>query len=122
MRAAVMHAFEQPLSLETVPDPAPEPAGVVVEVRATGVCRSDWHGWMGHDPTIALPHIPGHEFAGVVAEVGRHGRRGAVGERVTVPSGCACGRCETCRAGAPQVCEDQYQPGFTGWGSFAEFV
>jgi D-arabinose 1-dehydrogenase-like Zn-dependent alcohol dehydrogenase len=45
-----------------------------------------------------------------------------VGERVTVPFVCACGRCATCRAGAPQVCEDQYQPGFTGWGSFAEYV
>ena len=75
MRAAVMQAFEQPLTIEDVPDPVCEPDGVVVEVRATGVCRSDWHGWMGHDPSIALPHVPGHELCGVVAEVGAGGAR-----------------------------------------------
>jgi alcohol dehydrogenase len=122
MRAAVMHAFEQPLSLETVPDPAPEPGGVVVEVRATGVCRSDWHGWMGHDPSIVLPHVPGHELAGVIAAVGPEVRGFAVGDRVTVPFCCGCGSCDSCRQGETQLCERDLQPGFTMWGSFAELV
>jgi alcohol dehydrogenase len=122
MRAAVMQAFEQPLSLETVPDPSPAPDGVVVEVRATGVCRSDWHGWMGHDPTIALPHVPGHELAGVVADVGAEVRGFAVGDRVTVPFCCGCGSCEPCRQGETQLCERDVQPGFTIWGSFADYV
>ena len=117
-----MHAFGQPLSLETVPDPVPEPGGVVVEVRATGVCRSDWHGWMGHDASIALPHVPGHELAGVVAAVGREVRGFAVGDHVTVPFCCGCGRCEPCRQGETQICERDLQPGFTLWGSFAEYV
>ena len=56
--------------LEQVPEPELPPDGALVEVRATGLCRSDWHGWMGHDDSIALPHVPGHEFAGVVAAVG----------------------------------------------------
>jgi alcohol dehydrogenase len=95
--------------------------GVVVAVRATGVCRSDWHAWKGHDP-VPLPHIPGHELAGVVAEVGPAVRRWAVGDRVTVPFVCGCGTCEWCAAGEAQVCPQQTQPGFTGPGSFAERV
>jgi len=91
MRAAVMHAFEEPLSLETVPDPSPEPDGVVVEVQATGVCRSDWHGWMGHDPSIVLPHVPGHELAGMIVSAGPEVRGFVVGDRVTVPFCCGCG-------------------------------
>jgi alcohol dehydrogenase len=122
MRAAVMHAFAQPLSVETVPDPAPAPDGAVVEVRATGVCRSDWHGWMGHDPSIALPHVPGHELSGVIAAVGPEVRGFAPGDRVTVPFCCGCGSCEPCRQGETQICERDIQPGFTIWGSFAEFV
>ncbi|HEX6021992.1 MAG TPA: alcohol dehydrogenase catalytic domain-containing protein [Solirubrobacter sp.] len=122
MRAAVMHSFETPLVVEEVPDPACEPDGVVVEVRATGVCRSDWHAWMGHDPAIVLPHVPGHELCGVVAEAGPAVQGFAAGDRVTVPFCCGCGVCEPCRLGETQVCERDYQPGFTAWGSFAQFV
>ena len=95
--------------------------GVVVEVAATGVCRSDWHAWKGHDP-VALPHVPGHELAGTVVEVGPGVRGWRTGQRVTVPFVCGCGRCEYCAAGEQQVCPWQTQPGFTGPGSFAERV
>jgi alcohol dehydrogenase len=122
MRAAVLHAFHEPLSLEEVPEPRLPPDGALVEVRATGLCRSDWHGWMGHDDSIALPHVPGHEFAGVVAEVGPEVRGIRPGDRVTAPFCCGCGACEPCRLGHTQICERDYQPGFTGWGSFAERV
>jgi alcohol dehydrogenase len=122
MRAAVMNAFEQPLTIETVPDPVCSPDGVVVAIRATGVCRSDWHGWMGHDPSIALPHVPGHELCGVVAEVGSGVAGWEVGARVTVPFCCGCGVCPSCRQGETQICERDFQPGFTAWGSFAEYV
>jgi alcohol dehydrogenase len=93
----------------------------VVEVRATGVCRSDWHAWRGHDP-VALPHVPGHEFAGVVARVGADVASWRPGDRVTAPFVCGCGVCAVCRAGDPQVCPGQTQPGFTHHGSFAEQV
>jgi alcohol dehydrogenase len=122
MRAAVMHAFEQPLTIDTVPDPVCSPDGVVVAIRATGVCRSDWHGWMGHDPSIALPHVPGHELCGVVAEVGSAVAGWEVGARVTVPFCCGCGVCPSCRQGETQICERDFQPGFTAWGSFAQYV
>ena len=122
MRAALYHQFEGPISLETLPDPEPTPTGVVIKVEATGVCRSDWHGWMGHDADIELPHVPGHEFAGVIEAVGASVTAWKVGERVTAPFVCGCGSCEFCRAGDQQVCPDQFQPGFTAWGSFAEYV
>jgi alcohol dehydrogenase len=117
-----MHAFREPLRLEDVPEPELPPDGALVEVRATGLCRSDWHGWMGHDASIRLPHVPGHEFAGVVARVGPEVRGVAAGDRVTAPFCCGCGTCEPCRLGHTQICERDYQPGFTGWGSFAERV
>jgi alcohol dehydrogenase len=117
-----MHAFEEPLRVEQVPDPEPAPDGAVIAVRATGVCRSDWHGWMGNDPDIRLPHVPGHEVAGEVAAVGPQVRGFEPGERVTVPFCCGCGRCEPCRHGHTQICDSNQQPGFTSWGAFAELI
>jgi D-arabinose 1-dehydrogenase-like Zn-dependent alcohol dehydrogenase len=123
MRAVVYDGFREPPGVETVPDPAPAPHGAVVRVEATGLCRSDWHGWMGHDPDISrFPHVPGHELAGVVEAVGADVRRWRPGARVTVPFVCACGTCEQCAAGHGQICDRQTQPGFTHWGSFAELV
>jgi alcohol dehydrogenase len=122
MKAVVYEAFSRPPELTTVPDPVPVADGVVVQVRATGVCRSDWHGWVGHDGDITLPHVPGHELAGEVVAVGRDVRNWAVGDRVTVPFVGGCGVCPQCAAGQHQVCDRQFQPGFTHWGSFAEFV
>jgi D-arabinose 1-dehydrogenase-like Zn-dependent alcohol dehydrogenase len=104
-----------------VADPDCPDDGVVISVGATGVCRSDWHAWKGHD-AVPLPHIPGHELAGTIALTGPAVTRWRPGDRVTVPFACGCGRCEYCRAGDAQVCPDQTQPGFTGPGSFAERV
>ncbi|MFF9210973.1 MULTISPECIES: zinc-dependent alcohol dehydrogenase family protein [unclassified Streptomyces] len=122
MRAVVFERFGEPAEVRQVPDPAPAEHGVVVRVAATGLCRSDWHGWQGHDPDITLPHVPGHELAGVVEAVGAGVTGWRPGDRVTVPFVCACGRCPACAAGDQQVCERQTQPGFTHWGSFAEYV
>jgi alcohol dehydrogenase len=122
VRAALYEQFRQPLSVQNVPDPAPPDDGVVVAVKATGLCRSDWHGWMGHDADIRVPHVPGHELAGVIAAKGKLVTRWNVGDRITVPFVCACGTCRPCRSGNQQVCDYQFQPGFTHWGSFAEYV
>lgn len=122
MRAAVFHRFGQPPEIQDVDAPVCPPSGAVVRVGATGVCRSDWHAWQGHDETVALPHVGGHEFAGTVDEVGRHVNRQWIGARVTTPFVCACGDCQQCRDGDHQVCSRQTQPGFTHWGSFAERV
>lgn len=122
MRAMYYEQFGAAPEIRTLPDPTPTNAGVVISVKATGLCRSDWHGWMGHDPDIKLPHVPGHELAGTIAAVGRDVRRFKVGDRVTVPFVSGCGHCMECRSGNQQVCEEQFQPGFTHWGSFAEYV
>ncbi|MEV7342997.1 zinc-dependent alcohol dehydrogenase family protein [Streptomyces sp. NPDC093544] len=122
MRAVVFERYGEPAEVREVADPAPAEHGVVVRVEATGLCRSDWHGWMGHDPDITLPHVPGHELAGVVEAVGARVTGWHPGDRVTVPFVCACGSCPSCAAGDQQVCERQTQPGFTHWGSFAQYV
>ena len=122
MRAVVVSEFGALPMVRDVPAPTVPADGVVLRVTATGVCRSDWHGWQGHDDDITLPHVPGHELAGVVVEVGPQVRSWAVGDEVTVPFVCACGTCATCLAGQQQVCERQRQPGFTDDGSFAELV
>jgi alcohol dehydrogenase len=77
---------------------------------------------MGHDDEIELPHVPGHELAGTIVEIGASVTRWDVGDRVTTPFVLACGRCRPCARGDGQVCEDQLQPGFTQWGSFADLV
>ena len=121
MRAVQYSEYGAVPTLVSVAEPHCPPDGVLIEVRATGVCRSDWHAWQGRDP-VQLPHVPGHEFAGRIAEVGPEVTRRQVGERVTVPFVCGCGRCEFCLTGDAQVCPQQTQPGFTGPGSFAELV
>lgn len=121
MRAVVIDGIGVIPEVREVAAPAAPAGGVVVRVHATGLCRSDWHAWAGHDD-IAFPHVPGHELAGVVSAVGEGVERWRVGDRVTSPFVCGCGTCEWCRRGDAQVCPFQRQPGFTDWGSFGEYV
>ncbi len=122
MRAVYYEQFKGPVSVRDVPDPSPTPDGVVIRVMASGLCLSDWHGWMGHDADITLPHVPGHELAGVIEAVGSEVKQWRPGDRVTLPFVCGCGHCPQCVSGNQQVCDLQFQPGFTYWGSFAEYV
>ena len=122
MRAAYFTEYQGPINIQTVDDPTPSNDGVVIKVGATGLCRSDWHGWMGHDSDIQLPHVPGHEFAGTIVGVGKDIKRWKQGDRVTVPFVSGCGHCPECHSGNHQVCDNQFQPGFTHWGSFAQYV
>jgi D-arabinose 1-dehydrogenase-like Zn-dependent alcohol dehydrogenase len=121
VKAVVYSGYGVTPELTQVADPGCPADGVVIAVGATGVCRSDWHAWKGHDP-VMLPHIGGHELAGVVVETGPAVTGWRAGDRVTVPFVCGCGHCEFCLAGDAQVCPAQTQPGFTGPGSFAELV
>ena len=122
MKAILFEEFQGPLHVQNVPDPEPSADGAVVRVEATGICRSDWHGWMGHDPDIRLPHVPGHELAGVIEAVGSEVKRWQPGDRVTVPFAVGCGHCPQCLSGNQHICDNYFQPGFTAWGSFAEYV
>jgi len=122
MKAVIYRAFSERPEIEQLEDPVPRGDGVVLKVMASGVCLSDWHGWQGNDPDIELPHVPGHELAGVVEAVGEEVTQWQVGDRVTVPFVGGCGKCPECASGNHQVCDNQFQPGFTHWGSFAEYV
>ncbi|MFH7324233.1 alcohol dehydrogenase catalytic domain-containing protein [Aeromicrobium sp. JJY06] len=122
MRALVLDSARSRPEVRDVPEPSAPDGGVVVRVVATGLCRSDWHAWAGHDDGVAFPHVPGHELAGEIVELGPDVRDWQVGDRVTVPFVAGCGTCEWCLVGDAQVCPDQEQPGFTYGGSFAERV
>lgn len=122
MRAALITEFQRPLVIAEVDDPTVSEHGVVLRVEASGVCLSDWHAWMGHEALPGLPHVPGHEMAGVVDVVGSRVKRWEVGDRVTVPFSIGCGECRPCRTGHLNTCDRAFTPGFSAWGSFAELV
>lgn len=122
MRAIYFEEFNGPLTIKELPIPTPNPNSVVIKVEATGLCRSDWHGYVGHDTDIKLPHVPGHEFAGTIHALGNNVKKFKLNDRVTVPFVNGCGTCTYCKEGNAQVCPTQTQPGFTHAGSFAEYV
>jgi alcohol dehydrogenase len=123
LKAVLFKNFGTPPTIAEVATPDLPADGVIIRVRATGICRSDWHAWQGHDPDIpSLPHIGGHEFSGTIEALGNEVRQWNISDRVTAPFVCACGTCADCNEGNAQVCPHQHQPGFTAWGSFAEYV
>lgn len=121
MRAAVLTAYRQPLAIETVPDPVCEPDGVVLKVLACGICRSDWHGWVGEHAKVQPGAIPGHEYCGEVVEAGPLAAW-KPGDRVIAPFILACGTCPECRAGQTTICQNQRVPGFGMPGAYAELI
>ena len=125
MKAALVEQYHEPLAIRDIPEPAHDSDGVVVEVKACGVCRSDWHGWQGEWPGFtggSLPHIFGHEFVGLVSDIGNNVSRYRVGDRVIVPFTLGCGHCEYCRSGHSNVCPTVSMPGFSYDGGFAQYV
>ena len=122
MKASVLHKFRTPPNFEEVDDPVCRPKSVVVELKACGVCRSDHHAWLGNDPDVELPHIMGHELAGVIVEIGSEIKEFSVGDRVTVPFILGCGLCSDCQTGNSTICDHQETIGFTIRGGFAQFV
>jgi alcohol dehydrogenase len=122
MRAALLTGPRAELQITDLPDPDCPPDGVVLDVLACGICRSDWHLWTGSDPDADLPIIPGHEFCGVVRAVGRDVTQWREGDRVIAPFILACGQCPDCSAGHQTVCATQIVPGFTAPGAFAERI
>lgn len=122
MKAAIFDSWRTPLEIRDVREPELTPDAVLIAVEACGICRSDWHGWMGHDADVRLPHVPGHELAGRVVAVGDDVCRWTIGQRCTVPFCCGCDSCDECTAGNQHICDHYTQPGFTQWGAFAEQV
>ena len=128
MRAAVLREHGEPLDITEVDDPEPEPKGVVVEVEACGICRSDWHGWQGDWDWLGIQPQPGqilgHEPAGHVTAVGEDVTNFAEGDHVAVPFNLGDGTCMQCRTGHGNTCENPMPLGFVEPvpGAFAELV
>ncbi|MFC7068153.1 zinc-dependent alcohol dehydrogenase family protein [Halobaculum lipolyticum] len=128
MQAAVLREYGEPLDVTDVPEPELEPHGVVVDVEACGVCRSDWHAWMGHgewaDDQVPTDFVLGHEPAGTVVAVGERVRSVSEGDRVAVPFNLGCGACPECTNGHGNTCLDGRALGFerAAPGAFAERV
>lgn len=121
MRAAVLRDYKAPLSIEDVAMPECPEDGVVLRVLACGICRSDWHGWVGEHPRVKPGQIGGHEYCGEVVEAGRDAMYD-VGDTLIAPFILACGHCPACRSGVSNTCNDQRLPGFIEPGAFAEYV
>ena len=121
MRAAVVRTFNEDLSIETVADPNCPANGVVLEVAACGVCRSDYHGWTGEHPLVSNGSILGHEYCGTVVEAGNQSKH-KIGDRLIAPFILACGDCPACQTGVSNTCKSQIIPGFSAPGAYAEYV
>lgn len=128
MRAAVLHEYGEPLTIESVDAPELEPHGIVVETEVCGICRSDWHAWQGHgewaDDKVPPGQILGHEPVGNIVETGAHVTSLVAGECVAIPFSLGDGTCEYCSNGHGNVCADGRALGFErdAPGAFAERV
>ena len=126
MRAAVMEGLRKPLVVQNVQDPKPAPTGAVIRVEANGICRSDWHGWVGDwtwfGMNLKFPWVLGHEFCGVVEETGKDVTRVKKGDRVLVPFSQGDGTCDWCRSGHHNICDTPLTPGFAYWGGMGRYV
>jgi alcohol dehydrogenase, propanol-preferring len=124
MRAAVVHAFDQPLRVEDVVKPDPGPGQVVVKMETCGLCHTDIHAAHGDWPVKPHPpFIPGHEGVGIVEAIGAGVRGVAEGDRVAIPwLGYACGACEYCASGRETLCPNQEMSGYTVNGAYAEYA
>ena len=122
MRAAVMEGVRQPLVVREMPDPKPARDGVVVRVEANGICRSDWHLWTGDWSWIGIavpfPHVGGHEFCGVVEEVGAGVKHFCKGMRVVALNSAPCQMCFYCSKHQENLCENLL---FNN-GAYAEYI
>jgi len=126
MKAAVMEGIRKPLVVRTMDDPTPGPQGAVVRVEANGICRTDWHIWTGDwtwvGVAVPTPHVLGHEFCGVIEEVGADVTKWKKGDRVLVPFSQGEGTCEWCRHGHFNICDTPLVPGVAYWGGYGRYV
>jgi D-arabinose 1-dehydrogenase-like Zn-dependent alcohol dehydrogenase len=126
MRAAVFEAVRKPLVVRDMPDPQCPPNGAIVRVEANGICRTDWHLWTGDWTWVGValptPWVMGHEFCGVIEEVGPDVTQWKKGDRVLVPFSQGEGTCEWCRTGHHNICDTPLVPGVAYWGGYGRLV
>lgn len=123
MKAMVLEAYGQEMEVKEMPDPVLTDDGVIIKVMANGICRSDWHLWQGPSKGIKeLPHILGHEFTGIVEEVGKNVKKFKKGDRVIVPVAQGDNTCQYCLEGHQNLCVNRLIPGVNYWGGYSQYV
>jgi propanol-preferring alcohol dehydrogenase len=124
MRAAVVHSFTEPVTIDELPRPVAGPGEIIVKVEASGLCHTDIHAAHGDWPVKpSPPFTPGHEGVGIVTELGPGVTEVALGDRVAMPwLGYACGTCDYCVSGWETLCLEQRNMGYSMDGGFAEYA
>lgn len=117
---AVLFTGKNTVQFTDLPDPKPGPGEVVVEVKASGICHTDFEVLKDNYGTGAFPVVPGHEYAGVVVEVGSGVTEVKTGDRVAVDPNLECGTCRACKRGWAHLCENLGAYGVTTHGGFAD--
>lgn len=124
MRAAVVTAFDRPLTVEDRPTPEPGVGEILVQVEASGLCHTDIHAAHGDWPVKpTVPFVPGHEGVGIVIGHGAGVTSPKLGQRVAIPwLGWACGECEWCIKGWETLCPHQVNTGYGRDGTYSEML
>ena len=125
MKALVKSKREPGIWLENVPEPTVGPNDVLIRVRRSAICGTDmhiynWDRWA--QQTIPVPLAVGHEYSGVIVEVGSEVRGFKAGDRVSGEGHIPCGHCRNCRAGRRHLCRNTVGVGVSRAGSFAEYL
>lgn len=122
MKSAVFYG-KHDLRVESSPMPKVGPEDILIQVKACGICGTDVHIYEGDKGAaeVTPPTILGHEFSGVIAEVGSNVTKYKVGDRVCIDPNCYCGKCDFCRNGIAHYCTDMIGYGTTVNGGFAEY-
>ena len=125
MKALVKHSPKEGIWMEDVPDPKCGPGEVRIRITHTAICGTDkhifeWDEWAQNN--LKLPLIVGHEFCGIIDEVGPHVTHYKVGDRVSGEGHITCGNCRNCRAGKKHLCPETIGVGVHRDGAFAEYL
>ena len=124
MKAMVLREYNRPMDLDNVDTPVINDDEVLIQVKACGICQTDLKIFKGEipPPIVVLPHIPGHEIAGVVAAVGKNVAGINIGDAGIVYIYIACHACDWCMSGRENLCPNLKRVGFELPGGYAEFV
>lgn len=125
MKALVKHSPKEGIWMEDVPDPKCGPGEVRIRITHTAICGTDkhifeWDEWAQNN--LKLPLIVGHEFCGIIDEVGPQVTHYNVGDRVSGEGHITCGNCRNCRAGKKHLCPETIGVGVHRDGAFAEYL
>ncbi len=119
---ALIYQGPMTMTLEQVPDPTPQEDEILIKVQNVGICGSDVHGYIGKTGRRKPPMTMGHEFSGVVVEVGSKVAGFGAEDEVIVSPIQACGECPNCKVGLTNICTTRHVLGVDIAGAFADYL